>query len=107
MGEQRFSAPEGFAFGAFTNAKGARIRWGHVAPAHPRGTIVRLCGFREPIEKYFETMHEELAQGFAVYAMDWRGQGGSARYLENPMKAHTEGYGEQLGTLQQAAAGCQ
>ena len=46
-----------------------------------RGTVVVLGGRAEFIEKYFEVIGELLARDFAVAALDWRGQGGSARRL--------------------------
>lgn len=50
-----FKEPEGFHWGTFQNAKGAEIRYGHVAPeGEIRGTMVILGGFNESIEKYFE-----------------------------------------------------
>ncbi len=46
-----------------------------------RGTVVILAGRAEFIERYFETVAELLARGFAVVALDWRGQGMSERQL--------------------------
>lgn len=96
-----FKEPEGFHWGTFQNAKGAEIRYGHVAPeGEIRGTMVILGGFNESIEKYFEVTREMNARGFDVWLMDWRGQGGSERYLPNtPQRAHHEGYDEQISTL--------
>lgn len=95
--------PDGFQWGTFTNAKGADIRYGHVkADGESKGTIVMLPGFRESIEKYFETVQDMKSQGYDVWLMDWRGQGGSQRYLQdNPQKMHHEGYDEQIETLHQ------
>ncbi len=95
--------PDGFQWGSFTNAKGADIRYGHVkADGESKGTIVMLPGFRESIEKYFETVQDMKSQGYDVWLMDWRGQGGSQRYLQdNPQKMHHEGYDEQIETLHQ------
>jgi hypothetical protein len=47
-----------------------------------KGTIVLLTGRNEFIEKYFETIGNLTANGFAVAAMDWRGQGGSGPHAE-------------------------
>jgi len=95
--------PDGFQWGHFSNAKGADIRYGHVkADGESKGTVVMLTGFRESIEKYFEAANEMKARGFDVWMMDWRGQGGSERYLaDNPQKMHHEGYDEQIATLHQ------
>jgi lysophospholipase len=56
--------------------------------AMPRGTCVLLNGQTEFIEKYVEVIGELSARGFTVATMDWRGQGGSSRLLDDPLKAH-------------------
>lgn len=101
----RAEEPAGLVWGHFSDAKGADIRYAFSPP--PAGTplkghIVLLPGFKECIEKYFEAMRDLHARGYAVWAMDWRGQGGSQRYIaDEPHKAHHEGYDEQLQGLQQ------
>lgn len=103
MTKNLMKEPDGFKWGHFNNAKGADIRYGHVkADGECKGTVVLLTGFRESIEKYFETANELKAQGYDIWMMDWRGQGGSERYLPGtPQKMHHEGYQEQLDTLHQ------
>jgi lysophospholipase len=63
-----------------------RLR-GAAFPADPavagRGVCVLLNGQTEFIEKYFEVIDELRGRGFAVATMDWRGQGGSARTLND------------------------
>lgn len=96
-----FREPDGFQWGHFKNPEGADIRYGHAAPeGEPKGRMVILPGLRESVEKYFEVVNEMVGKGFEVWVMDWRGQGGSERYLaDNPQKAHHEGYDEQIETL--------
>jgi lysophospholipase len=53
---------------------------------------VVLPGRAEFIEKYFETIAELLARGFAVVALDWRGQGLSERQLRNRRKGHIDDF---------------
>jgi lysophospholipase len=70
---------------------GARLRAARFAadPARPpKGVCVVLNGQTEFIEKYFEVIDKLRQRGFAVAAMDWRGQGGSGRMADNPLKAH-------------------
>jgi lysophospholipase len=95
--------PQGFIWGRFNNTANASIRYGHVKPeGETLGTLVILGGFREPAEKYFEVIRENVGQGFEVFTMDWRGQGGSDHYLpDEPMKSHHLGYDEQIATLHQ------
>ena len=59
-----------------------------------RGTVAILPGRNEFIEKYFETIADLRRRGFAVAVLDWRGQGGSARLLDNPMKGHVGDFAE-------------
>jgi lysophospholipase len=68
-----------------------------------RGVLVLLSGQTEFIEKYFEVIDELRGRGFDVATMDWRGQGGSSRVLEDdPRKGFvvdfTE-YDDDLDTL--------
>ncbi len=101
----RFEEPAGFTWGSFTDAGGANIRCGSMQPAgEPKGTIIIAGGFREPVEKYFEVMRDLTDKGFAVWMMDWHGQGGSDRYLkDNPQRMYGEGYDEHIATLHQFA----
>lgn len=98
----KFKEPAGFQWGHFKNAKGADIRYGHMkAEGESKGTVVIGPGFRENIEKYFEVVRDMTSRGFDVYAIDWRGQGGSEHYIKGSQKAHHEGYAEQIDTLHQ------
>ena len=58
----------------------------------PRGTVLLCQGRSEFIEKYFESISELLARGFAVVTFDWRGQGLSERELPDPHKGHIDDY---------------
>jgi lysophospholipase len=51
-------------------------------------------GRAEFIEKYFETVRDLRARGFAVAALDWRGQGGSQRLLRNPQKGYVRRFAD-------------
>ena len=53
-----------------------------------RGVCVLLHGQTEFTEKYIEVIGELCSRGFTVATFDWRGQGGSARLLDDPLKAH-------------------
>lgn len=101
----RFEEPANFKWDSFIDASGAKIRYGSLQPAgEPKGTIVLASGFREPIEKYFEVIRDMTDRGFAVWMLDWRGQGGSDRYFkDNPQKMYVENYSEHIATLHQFA----
>src|ERR1700742_224111 len=60
-----------------------------------RGVCVLLTGQTEFIEKYFEVIDELRGRGFAVAALDWRGQGGSGRLVpDNPLKGHIQDFAD-------------
>lgn len=68
---------------------GAKLRHARFFPAAaPRATVLLLTGRNEFIEKHLETVAELLARGFAVFVLDWRGQGLSSR----PLPERERGY---------------
>lgn len=86
---------------AFLQAGGARLRyaWWNALKA-PRGTVLILPGRVEFIEKYAtEMVGELLARGFAVVALDWRGQGLSDRPLADHDKGHIDHFETYLADL--------
>jgi lysophospholipase len=60
----------------------------------PRGTVVVLGGRGDFMERYFETMRDLMARGYAVASLDVRGQGGSQRLLPNPYRNHIRSFSE-------------
>ncbi|MBF9034730.1 alpha/beta fold hydrolase [Rhodobacterales bacterium HKCCE2091] len=53
----------------------ARIRFAYWAPDAPRGTILMFPGRTEYVEKYGRLAGDFGAAGYAMSAVDWRGQG--------------------------------
>jgi len=88
--------PTGGAVGSVTTADGVTLRFASWPAEGNRthGTVAVLPGRGEAIEKYFETIGDLRRRGFAVAALDWRGQGGSERRLRNPAKAHVDSFAE-------------
>jgi lysophospholipase len=78
----------------FLAGAGARLRYAlWNVPGTPRGTAVVLTGRGEFIEKYAtEVVADLMDRGFAVYAMDWRGQGLSDRALPDRGKGHIDNF---------------
>lgn len=71
------------------------------APGTPRGTILLLTGRGEFIEKYAtEVVGDLLARGFAVAALDWRGQGLSDRPLPEHDAGHIDSFSTYIADLQ-------
>ena len=86
-------APPGAVEQDIYAADGVRLRGASLgASPSGRGTVAVLGGRGEFIEKYFEVAAELLSRGFAVAAMDWRGQGGSERPLRNARKGHVDDF---------------
>jgi lysophospholipase len=95
--------PEHAGGGFFTTRDGVRIRYGvFAAVARPlKGTVVLLSGRNECIEKYFETIRDLAARGFAVAALDWRGQGGSDRLIRDPQRGYVRSFRDYAADLDQ------
>jgi lysophospholipase len=85
--------PPGAVVAVARAVDGVQLRTARWVPTTAlRGTVAILQGRSEFIEKYFETVRDLLARGFAVATLDWRGQGGSARQLKNPRKGHIDDF---------------
>jgi lysophospholipase len=86
----------------FLERSGARLRYAcWNVPGTPRGTVVVLTGRGEFIEKYAtEVTGELLERGYAVIALDWRGQGLSDRLLADRDKGHIDSFATYVGDLQ-------
>lgn len=81
---------------------GLRLRYGYWRSDRPesRGTVVVLGGRTEFIEKYLETIHDLLHQGFDAVSMDWRGQGLSGRLLVDRTKGYVKTYDDYVSDLE-------
>ena len=96
--------PEDAVVGTLTTRDNVTLRFARFAPPPGRkGTVVVL--FRAApniIEKYFETVRDLRARGFAVATFDWRGQGLSERALADPQKGHVRNFSEYVTDLETA-----
>ncbi|MEM1365454.1 MAG: alpha/beta hydrolase, partial [Pseudomonadota bacterium] len=97
-------SPAGGRIGVVETPDGFRLRharWDATTKTC-RGTVLILHGRTEFIEKYFETIGELRARGYAVLTFDWRGQGASTRHTANRRKGYVESfdeYGVDLATM--------
>jgi len=86
--------PEGGRFAWLRTLDGVRLRAACWPGKQPVGTVLLLQGRTECIEKYYETITELRARGYAVAAFDWRGQGLSDRALPDRHKGHVRDFAE-------------
>ncbi len=87
--------PDNFVTGALKTPDGVTLRFARwLPPAGRRGTVCIFQGRSEWIEKYFETVRDLRARGFAVAALDWRGQGLSDRALSDRRKGYVRDFSE-------------
>ena len=87
--------PEGIVTGTLKTPDGVSLRFARwLPPAGRRGTVCILPGRSEWIEKYFETVRDLRARGFAVAILDWRGQGLSDRALPDRRRGHVRNFSE-------------
>jgi lysophospholipase len=90
--------PDGATMVVVETDDGAKLR-AFVAPSASvgrSGTVCLLEGRAEYLEKYFETARDLAARGYAVAALDWRGQGRSDRLLRNLRKGHVNSFADYL-----------
>jgi len=93
--------PEDVVTGTLTTSDGVELRYARWAPPPGRkGTVCLFQGRAEFIEKYFETVRDLRARGFAVATLDWRGQGRSERALGNPRKGYIRSFDEYIRDLE-------
>jgi lysophospholipase len=96
-------APEDVVSGTLKTPDGMGLRYARwLPPPSRKGTVCVFQGRAEFIEKYFETVRDLRARGFAVATLDWRGQGLSDRALSDRQKGHVRDfyqYGVDLDTF--------
>jgi lysophospholipase len=93
--------PDNFVTGMLKTPDGVSLRFARwQPPAGRRGTVCIFQGRGEWIEKYFETVRDLRARGFAVATLDWRGQGLSDRALRDRRKGFVRDFAEYDGDLE-------
>lgn len=93
--------PSGGRFFWLERPREVRLRFAvWAAPSEDaRGTVYIVPGRTEFIEKYFEVIGELRARGYAVVAMDVRGQGLSTRLLSERWKGHVLDFADYVADL--------
>jgi lysophospholipase len=64
-----------------------------------RGQLLMLGGRGDMIEKYLEVIDHWAGRGWAVTALDWRGQGGSGRLTGDPLCGHIDDFAQWIEDL--------
>jgi len=93
--------PDHVVTGSIKTPDGVNLRFARWEPPPGRkGTVVVLQGRAEYIEKYYETVRDLRARGFAVATFDWRGQGLSDRALPDRNKGYVRNFSEYATDLE-------
>jgi lysophospholipase len=93
--------PDDVVVGSLRTLDGVELRYARWSPpAGRKGTVCLFQGRAEFIEKYYETVADLRARGFAVATLDWRGQGLSERPLPNPRQGHVSDFSEYDSDLE-------
>jgi lysophospholipase len=93
--------PENVVTGMLHTSDGTGLRYARWSPpAGRKGTVCLFQGRAEFIEKYYETVADLRARGFAVATLDWRGQGLSDRAQPDPHKGHVGDFSEYDSDLE-------
>jgi lysophospholipase len=101
----RRAIPEGMRFDIWRAGDGWRLRrFGWPAPA-AHGNLLFLGGRGDFAEKYLEALSHWHDGGWSLTGFDWRGQGGSGRYLADPLICHIPDFDPLLGDLEAYVGG--
>src|ERR1700756_574954 len=93
--------PDAAVTGTIKTPDGVSLRFARWEPPPGRkGTVCLFQGRSEFIEKYFETVRDLRARGFAVATLDWRGQGLSERLLGDRHKGYVRDFAEYDSDLE-------
>jgi lysophospholipase len=87
--ESQWFAPDGWPI--------RRADW--PLPDHPRGALLFVPGRGDFFEKYIETLDSWHRAGWAVTALDWRGQAASGRLGDDPVTGHVDDFAIWISDL--------
>lgn len=91
----RRSLPVGMRIDSWRASDGWALRrfdWPVPAGGAARGSLLFQSGRGDFIEKYLQAIGHWHDRGWAVTGFDWRGQGGSGRFLADPAVGHAESF---------------
>jgi lysophospholipase len=97
--------PRGLECKTVPSLDGTLLRAAAIRPPRAKGTIVIAPGRGDFIERYFETINDLAARGFAVAIFDFRGQGGSERPFDNSYRSFLRSFAEYDADLSAVMTG--
>lgn len=89
------------------SADGFRLRLAVWAAENARGTVLLFPGRTEYAEKYAPVAARLSEVGLSVIAIDWRGQGASARLLADPKPGHVGDFADYQHDVAALVAGAE
>ena len=95
----RRTIPAGMTFHTWHAPDGWPHRGFAWPAANPIGSLAFLGGRGDFIEKYLEALAHWHGHGWTVAGFDWRGQGGSGRFLADPLVCHSAGFAPLVADL--------
>lgn len=95
----RRAIPDGMGFSEWCAPDGWPLRRFDWAAAAPAGNLLFLGGRGDFVEKYLEALSHWHERGWSLTGFDWRGQGGSGRYLADPLVCHIPDFDRLLDDL--------
>lgn len=101
------SIPANAVEGFWIAADGWKIRRIYLSPIsangkpaqQPRGAMLFLPGRGDHYEKYLEMLDRYSREGWVVTSIDWRGQGGSGRLLDDAHVGHIDDFSTWINDL--------
>lgn len=102
----RRAIPETMRFGSWRAGDGwplRRFEWPAAGPT--RGNLLFLGGRGDFVEKYLEALSHWHDRGWSLAGFDWRGQGGSGRYLDDRLVCHIPDFDPLVDDLDAFVAG--
>lgn len=84
--------PDNGAAHWLTTTDGVRIRMSHWRAEEEKGTVLLFPGRTEYVEKYGRTARAFGERGYAMLAIDWRGQGLADRLLDDRSTGHVHNF---------------
>lgn len=97
----RRAIPSGLRIGEWRGADGWPMRRFDWEPPEgkARGSILFQAGRGDFLEKYLEALAHWCSRGWRITGFDWRGQGGSGRFLSDSRVGHSPGLDPLLDDL--------